>query len=77
MLIPVFDACLNAGDKLFEDSHLISERGRASRKSAIGKESLIDGVLNIGASDVLRFRISQGLLKLEILVAEAVDLALR
>lgn len=76
MLIPVFDACLNAGDKLFEHSHLISEWGRAGRKSVVSKESLIDGLLNIGTSDVLRLGISQGLLKLEILVAEAVDLAL-
>lgn len=75
MLIPVLDACFNARDKLFEHSHLISKWGRASRKSVIGKESLIDGVLNIGASEVLRLGISQGLLKLEILVAEAVNLA--
>jgi hypothetical protein len=76
MLIPVFYACLNAGDKLFEHSQLVSKWGRASRKSVISKQSLIDGILNVGASEVLRLGISQGLLKLEILVAEAVDLAL-
>lgn len=47
MLIPVLYACLDAGDKLFEHSYLISEWGRTSRKDVISKESLIDGILNI------------------------------
>lgn len=76
MLIPVFYACLNARDKLLEHSHLISEWWRAIRKSLICKKPLIDGILNIGASEMLGFGISQSLLKLEILIAEAVDLAL-
>jgi hypothetical protein len=76
MLIPVFYAGLNAGDELFEHSQLISQRRRASGKSAFGKEPLIDGILHIGASDVLRLRIIQRLLQLKILAAEAVDLFL-
>lgn len=76
MLIPVLYACLDARDKFFEHSQLISQWGRASSKSVISKESLIDGILSVGASEVPRFRISQGRLKLEILIAEAVDLAL-
>jgi hypothetical protein len=50
---------------------------RTSRKSVIGKKSLIDGILNIRASEMLRVRIAQGLLKLEVLVAEAIDLTLQ
>lgn len=74
MLIPVFDASLNAGDKLLEYSHLVSQRRGTPGKRIIGEEPLIDGILNFGTSDALGLGIVQGLLQLEILVAEAIDL---
>lgn len=76
MLIPVFYAGLDAGDELFEHSQLVSQRRSSCRKRILGKEPVIDGILDIGASDVLRLGIVQRLLQLEILAAEAVDLLL-
>lgn len=77
MLIPVLYAGLNAGDELLEHSYLVSQGRRTSGNRIISKEPLVDGILHLGASEMLRLRIVQDLLQLEILVAEAIDLFLR